>query len=79
MKMDIIKEIENLLLAYIEKDKSTDFAARQILEFILANDLVLGKANPQGHLTASAWITDYKHEQVLLTHHNRPYQLLFCP
>lgn len=71
MKKDIIKEIENLLIAYIEKDKSTDFAANRILEFILESDLVLGKDNPKGHVTASAWITDFKHEQVLLTHHKK--------
>ena len=71
MKNDIIKEIEALLLAYIDHDGSGEIAAKQILEFVQNNELVLGKANPKGHVTASAWITDFRREHVLLTHHKK--------
>jgi len=44
-------------------------AKRQIINFIVNNDIIFGKENKDGHFTGSAWIVDYERKNVLLAHH----------
>jgi 8-oxo-dGTP pyrophosphatase MutT (NUDIX family) len=42
---------------------------KRILEFINKNEIIFGKENKTGHITASAWIVNRARSRVLLTHH----------
>lgn len=43
----------------------------QILDFLKSTDLFLGKKNPDGHITGSAWIISRDRKKILLTHHKK--------
>lgn len=59
----------HLLEAYKPSDGDEKLYKEQILDFISKNEIIFGKGNKAGHITASAWILNKDRSKVLLTHH----------
>lgn len=62
-------EIKGLLSRYIPYDDHNAKQYEKLCEFVDTQEILFGKRNPAGHITASAWIVDQGYKHVLLTHH----------
>lgn len=62
-------EIMGLLSRYTPYDRHNAEQYEVFREFVESHEILLGKRNPLGHITASAWIVDQDYKYVLLTHH----------
>ncbi len=62
-------EIKGLLSRYIPYDEHNAKQYEKLCEFVDLQEILFGKRNPKGHITASAWIVDRSYKHVLLTHH----------
>jgi len=65
------KDALNLLLDYQPADSSEHDAKSFITEFIEQNALYWSRSTLAGHLTASAWVTDERHQEAVLLHHKK--------
>jgi 8-oxo-dGTP pyrophosphatase MutT (NUDIX family) len=63
--LDILNELE----LYKPDNKIEKEYKKMIIEFINNNNICLGSKNPNGHLTASAWIVNYDRNKTLLHNH----------
>lgn len=54
---------------YKAQNKSEKKSKKKIINFILNNQENTGRKNPEGHLTASAWIVNNERDKVLLHKH----------
>ncbi|WP_139902204.1 hypothetical protein [Clostridium thermarum] len=61
----------SLLQSYRPVDSDERQYKESILNFINDNNIIFGKGNKKGHITASAWIVNKDRSKVLLTHHNK--------
>lgn len=61
--------IKELLSRYKPYDGHNAQQFEKLYAFVDSQEIVLGKENPAGHITASAWIVDQEYKHVLLTHH----------
>ncbi|MBE0451040.1 MAG: NUDIX hydrolase [Clostridia bacterium] len=62
-------DIKKLLSRYIAYDEHNAEQFEKFCAFVDAHEIIFGKKNPDGHITASAWIVDQEFKRVLLTHH----------
>ena len=65
MKINLINALEK----YQAWDKNEEAMVQDTINYLNGTDDYLGKINPQGHITGSAWIVNPKRNKVLLTHH----------
>ena len=66
-KGELIKCIET----YNSQKPVDENSKRQIIDYLKNTDMFWGKQNKEGHITASAWIVNERHDKVLLTHHQK--------
>lgn len=66
-KDKLIALLRNYRTLYTEENQFKN----EILEFLNSNNIFLGKKNPEGHITGSAWIISKDRKKVLLTHHKK--------
>lgn len=64
---DIVNQINNYKCSTIEEERYVI----QILKFIEKHKGNIGRENPDGHLTASAWILNEAKSKVLLIYHKK--------
>ncbi|MCH4888041.1 NUDIX domain-containing protein [Acidaminobacter sp. JC074] len=61
------------LIAALKRYRAFDLQERDMvtktIEYLKSTDDYLGKVNPKGHITGSAWIVNKTRDKVLLTHH----------
>jgi len=61
------------LIAALRKYRAFDIEERDMvtrtLDYLKGTEDYLGKVNPKGHITGSAWIVNKTRDKVLLTHH----------
>lgn len=62
-------EIKGLLSRYKPYDEHNTEQFEKLCSFVDSQEILFGKKNPAGHITASAWIVDQDYKHVLLTHH----------
>ncbi len=62
-------EVIRMLSEYTPVDGNEVIFKKQIIDFIINNEIFLGTRNIAGHLTGSAWIVNYDRSRALLTHH----------
>jgi 8-oxo-dGTP pyrophosphatase MutT (NUDIX family) len=62
-------DIKELLSRYIPYDEHNTKQFEKFCAFVDAHEIIIGKKNTEGHITASAWIVDQDYKSVLLTHH----------
>lgn len=65
MKEALIEALE----MYKPIDHQEQMMVRKTIEYLKGTDHYLGKINPKGHITGSAWIVNLNRDKVLLTHH----------
>lgn len=65
MKINLINALEK----YQAWDKNEEAMVQDTISYLNGTDDYLGKINPEGHITGSAWIVNPKRNKVLLTHH----------
>jgi 8-oxo-dGTP pyrophosphatase MutT (NUDIX family) len=63
------EKIVNMIREYASENEAQRRFREPIIDFIINNDDCLGTGNPNGHLTASAWVVNHDRSKVLLTHH----------
>lgn len=63
--------IINLLKQYQPETAEEAKYKKDIIDFITANEVYLGKGNINGHITGSAWILNIDKSKALLTHHSK--------
>lgn len=66
-KDELIELLKNYNTDYTDEKLFKDLT----LDFLIKNDIFLGKKNPEGHITGSAWIISSDRKKVLLTHHKK--------
>lgn len=66
-KREIIEQIE----AYSPDDLDEIKYKEDLLTFINSHDILLGKGNPDGHITASAWVINEDRTKALMTWHRK--------
>jgi len=61
------------LIAELKRYKAFDLKEREMvtktIKYLDSTEDYLGKINPEGHITGSAWIVNQTRDKVLLTHH----------
>lgn len=65
MKNKLIDE----LLAYHTNQVDEKEMVKRTIDYLKGTDVYLGKGNPDGHITGSAWIVNKNRDKILLTHH----------
>ncbi|MBI9012480.1 MAG: NUDIX hydrolase [Clostridiales bacterium] len=63
------KQLINALKTYQAYDKEEKNMVEKTIEYLEGTDVYLGKINPDGHITGSAWIVNKNKNKALLTHH----------
>ena len=70
------KDIEQKLKHHIPYDDEEKNHVSFILNFIQKNNFNIGRTNPDGHITASAWIINKTFSSVLLIEHKKLHRWL---
>lgn len=65
MKKTLIKALKS----YQSYDKEEKYMVDKTIEYLEHTEAYLGKINPDGHITGSAWIVNKNKDKTLLTHH----------
>ena len=61
----------NMLHAYQPYDRDERDMYETLIRFVETENDCFDRSLLQGHITGSAWIVDYSHSKVLLTHHRK--------
>lgn len=64
-KTDLIEALSSYVTTYDDEKSMVE----DTLTFLKAHDIFLGKENPTGHITGSAWIINESGDAALMTHH----------
>jgi len=63
------KQLINALRTYQAFDTEENAMVEKTIKYLEGTDDYLGKVNPDGHITGSAWIVNKSKDKTLLTHH----------
>ena len=64
------EKLYNMIKEYVPYDEKEKIDQEVMLDFIKNNLDVLTRNNKIGHFTVSAWITNKKHNKILMIYHN---------